>query len=241
MEEETYISIDRYLTNEMPLDERIAFEERLRTDRDLAEKMEVFQSASIALKAKFGREESETIFKNNITKIAAEYHDANKGKVVTLKWYVWAAAASIALLCAALFYTTFTKPTYETFANYEPIALVERGNDEAIKLEAQEAFNTRQYTRAVDLFTRLLDEDKNNLEIQLYKGIALLELNRINEANTLFNVIRNSGSIYKDKGTWMLALSALKEKDYKKCESLLKEISTGSDEYNHAQSLLDEL
>jgi len=241
MEEEVYISIDRYLANEMTADERLSFQARLQNDRDLADKLEIYKTASTALQNKFKTEERELQFRNNIVLIAAEQDDHKDTKVIKLKWYTWAAAASVALLCAVLFYTTLSKPTYKEYAVYEPIALVERGHEDETKLEAQEAFNNHQYEHAVQLFAKLLEQDKRNAELQLYQGISLLELNRISEANAMFNEVRNSKSVFSSKAMWMLALSALKEKDYKKCRSLLLEIPEGSEEYNQAQALLHEL
>ncbi len=242
MEEETYISIDRYLANEMEEEERVAFEERLKRDRNLSEKLTIYQSAAAALKAKFQREEREAMFKHNIAKIAAELPVAKEGKVVKLNWYAWAAAASVALLCLIIFYTTSSKPEYSKFAHYEPIALMERGQeDDGSKVQAQRAFNSREYKFAVVLFDKLLEHDTANAEIKLYKGIALLESNKISEANEMFIKVRESNSIFKDKATWMLALSALKQEDYKTCEAYLKKIPEGSAEYDDAQRLLDEL
>jgi cytochrome c-type biogenesis protein CcmH/NrfG len=241
MEEEVYRSIDRYLANEMTADEQLSFEARLENDHDLLEKLEIYRSASTALQNKFKTEEREVQFKNNIAQITAEHNDSKEAKTINIKWYTWAAAASVALLCAVVFYSTLSKPSYKEYAVYEPIALAERGNEDAIKLEAQEAFNNHQYERASHLFAKLLEQDKNNSELQLYQGISLLERNRISEANTMFNEVRISKSVFSSKAIWMLALSALKEKDYKKCKSYLLEIPQGSEEYDNAQALLDEL
>ena len=241
MEEETYLSIDRFLSSEMQGDERLAFEERLKRDGNLAEKLELYRSASEILSVKFKREEKEAMFKHNLAKIVAEKTAIKEGKVIKLNWYALAAAASVALLCLVLFYTKLSKPDYDEFANYESITLVERGDENETKLQAQRAFNHHDYKFAVILFNKLLEGGDENAELELYKGIALLESDRINEANEMFYKVRNSKSIYKDRATWMLALSALKQKNYKKCESFLKEIPAGSAEYDNAQQLLDKL
>lgn len=241
MEEEIYLSIDRYLANEMDSKEKRAFENRLKQDQSLADKLKVYRSTSAVLQAKYQREEKEAMFKHNLAKIMAEKPAKREGKVVKLNWYGWAAAASVALLCVALFYTSLSRPDYSDFANHEPIALVQRGENDDAKLKAQQAFNNGEYKFAVVLFTKLIESDQNNTELKLYKGIALLELDKVNEANELFDAVRKSGSVYKDKATWMRALSALKQKDYATCESFLKEIPKGSDEYDEAQRLLSEL
>lgn len=241
MEEEIYVSIDRYLANEMEERERLAFEERLKHDNDLTEKVAIYQAAAMTLTDKFRREEGEAAFKHNVAEIVAGYPVVKEAKVVKLNWYAWAAAASVALLCIILFVTKLSKPDYNDFAIYEPIALVERGQDNVTRFQAQQAFNKRQYKFAVVLFNKLLEQDENNAELELYKGIALLESNRVKEANEMFNQVRKSESVYRDNAVWMLALSALKEKDYKKCEAFLNDILPGSSEYEDAQRLLGKL
>jgi predicted Zn-dependent protease len=158
-----------------------------------------------------------------------------------MNWYLWAAAASIALICAFLFYTSSSTPEYSAYAHYEPLALAERGNEDASTLKAQQAFNTRQYAEAVAAINVLLEQDGNNDALKIYKGISLLELDRVAEANSLFTEVSNTPSVYKDKALWMLALSALKQKEYKTCEDFLKKIPAGSPEYKQAQELLGEL
>jgi len=241
MEEELYLEIERYLGNDMSADERISFEGRLKNDHTLAEKLNLYRSASAQLMAKFRGEEQEQRFRKTLA--GMEVSIATDGKKKAIQFYGWAAAASIALLCVALFYTSSLKPHYADYATYEPLTLVERGDDDdnAIKLQAQQYFNAKEYGKAIANLNELLRIDSANIELKLYKGIALLEIGQVEEANSLFEAVRSSNAVYKDKGTWMLALSALKQKDYERCESLLKEIPTDSPEYAAAQKLLNKL
>lgn len=240
MEEELYYAIERYLANDMTPEERATFETRITQDEELAEKLTIYRSASQTLSSRLRNEEKEKLFRKTLSEI--EIATPANGNVRALRFYGWAAAASIALLCVALFYTSkLTKPDFAEYYTYEPLALVERGNEDSARLQAQEDFNAKEYEKAIADFDVLLLEDKDNTELLLYKGIAFLELDNITEANKLFNTVRASGSIYKDKATWMLALVALKQKDYEGCEALLKEIPTDSPEYRNAEKLLEDL
>jgi predicted Zn-dependent protease len=239
MEEELYLEIDRYLGNDMSADERTLFETKLKNDSTLAEKLNLYRSASERLGARFQGEEQEQLFRKTLASM--EVTIPAEGKKKAIQFYAWAAAASVALLCIALVYTSSLKPSYSDYANYEPLTLVERGNDNTIKLQAQQDFNAKEYEKAIANLDELLQADPTNIELQFYKGIALLEVDQVKQANALFEVVRNSNSVFKDRGTWMLALSALKQKDYEPCEALLKEIPSDSPEYATAQKLLNKL
>lgn len=240
MEEELYYAIERYLANDMTPEERATFEAKITQDGELAEKLNIYRSASHSLSSRLKNEEKEKLFRKTLSEM--EIAVPAQGNVRALRFYGWAAAASVALLCVALFYTSkLSKPDYAEYNTYEPLALVERGDEDSTRLQAQEDFNAKEYEKAIADFDVLLLEDKGNTELLFYKGIAFLELDNITEANKLFNTVKASGSIYKDKATWMLALSALKRKDYEACKALLKEIPTDSPEYKNAQKLLEDL
>jgi tetratricopeptide (TPR) repeat protein len=239
MEEELYLEIERYLSNDMSADERSLFETKLKSDSAFAEKVNLYRSASERLAARFKGEEKERLFRKTLATM--EIAAPSESKTKAIQFYGWAAAASIALLCVALFYTSSLKPDYADYANYEPLTLVERGDDNTIKLQAQLDFNAKEYEKAIANLDELIQADPQNVELKLYKGIALLEVDQVKEANVLFEAVRNSNSVYKDRGTWMLALSALKQKDYEQCEALLKEIPNDSPEYPTAQNLLNKL
>lgn len=241
MNEEIYLSFDRYLANEMHADERAAFELELASDTALAEKLRIYQEIQDIVGPRYQREEQEIAFRKNLELIGNEQLVEKTGRTAKMTWYLWAAAASIALICSFYFYTSSSTPEYSTYAHYEPLALAERGSEDASTLNAQQAFNTQRYEEAVAAINTLLEHDGQNNALKLYKGISLLELDRVAEANSLFTEVSRSSSIYKDKALWMLALSALKQKDYKTCKDFLKKIPVGSPEYKQAQDLLDKL
>lgn len=241
MNEEMYLSFDRYLAHEMPADERAAFESKLTSDEVFAEKFRLYQEVLEVVGPRYQREEQEIAFRKNLALIGHEEVVEKTGQTVKMSWYLWAAAASIALIGAFFFYTSSSTPEYSAYAHYEPLALAERGHEDAAALKAQQAFNTQRYAEAVTAIDVLLEHDGKNDALKIYKGISLLELDHVAEANSLFTEVSNASSIYKDQALWMLALSALKQKDYKRCESFLKKIPAGSPEYEQAQDLLDKL
>jgi tetratricopeptide (TPR) repeat protein len=241
MEEELYGDIERYVSNEMDATERAAFEQRVKNDGGLAEKLSIYQSVSRTLEAKYKGENDQRLFKQTLSEMEVELVDNPEARVLKLNWYTWAAAASVALLCAVLIYSSFSKPEYVEYAHFEPLALVDRGNADGLKSKAEQAFNSKDYANAVSYLNTLLSQNENDIELQLYRGISLLELSQVEEAERSFEKVRASSSIYQAQGTWMLALSALKQKDYDKCKLLLSQIPKESPVYTDAKRLLEDL
>ncbi|MBT1697308.1 tetratricopeptide repeat protein [Fulvivirgaceae bacterium PWU4] len=242
MDEDIYILIDRYLAGELSAEETQDFEGRISTDTAFAEKVLLYRSVTENLRSKFSGEEEEARLRARLAAIAqAELREEKQAKVVSLRWYHWAAAASILLIAVVWFYTGKSAlPEYTEYASHGPLALAERGTDSLLQ-QAEEAFNTKQYTQAIRYLNQLLETDPDNRELQLYKGVALLETDRISEAEAIFSAIRNSDTAYKHKATWYLALSALKQKDYDKCRALLEQIPKESEDYAKAREILRRL
>jgi tetratricopeptide (TPR) repeat protein len=242
MEEEIYILIDRYMSGELAETERKVFEDRMKDDPDFAEKANLYMSLSRNLASRFSGENDLQQFRKNLASVSAKHLQPGDGaKVISLKWYHWAAAASVALICLALFYgNSSTAPTYAGYAVHEPLALAERGED-PLRRQAEEAFNSKNYDRALEYFNRLLEVDPANVELQLYKGITLMELDYTGQAESIFESIKDANEVYKDKALWYLALSALKREDYNQCRDYLLQIPKDADHYDQASEILDDL
>jgi tetratricopeptide (TPR) repeat protein len=237
MDEDIYILIEQYLAGELSPEETKAFENRIKSDPELAEKVGVYRSLSENLKSRFTSEQVERQLRESLSAIAKAEVGNKSGKVISLQWYHWAAAASLALIAVFWFYTTTSiTPQYDDYSNHGSLSLAERGDD-SLKHQAEDAFNSGNYDQAISFFNRLLDADPDNTELQLYKGISLLELDRYKEAEAIFHVIKNSETIYQDKAMWYLALSALKQKDYDKCKTLLDQLSPDSEYHKQAEEI----
>ena len=60
-------------------------------------------------------------------------------------------------------------------------------------------------------------------------------------AAVVFQELKSGNSIYKNKAIWNLALSKLKQKDYKSCKEILLTIPADYENYDQVQELLQEL
>lgn len=239
MDEERYILFENYLSNELSAEEKTNFEKQLVEDPELASAFEVYKELNQHLENKFGNEQELKAFKKNLKSISKEHFKTKKPKVVAFKPWQYAIAASIAIL-VGLFVFQNINPSFEDYDNPEMATFIERGDvNENLKL-AQDAFNAKNYKTAIPYFEAILKVNKSP-EIQYFYAISLLEDNQFQKAETNLSEIKSGTSIYKNKATWYLALSKLKQEDYKSCKEILQTIPEDFEDYDQVQELLNEL
>ncbi|MFH7003556.1 tetratricopeptide repeat protein [Flavobacterium bizetiae] len=239
MNEERYILFDQYLQGEMTVEEKDNFEKQLSEDHELSSEFETFKEVQLRLKTKFEFEDEREAFKANLTEISDKHFNTNKPKVVLMRPWYYAAAASVIILFG-LFFFDYNNPSFADYDNPETASFVERGDTNQALIGAQTAFNDGKYAAAIPLFEEILKENKTP-EIQYFYGVALLEESKYPKAESVFNELKSGTSAYKDKATWSLALSKLKQKKYTECKEILETISQDYENYDDVEKLLDEL
>jgi anti-sigma-K factor RskA len=247
MEDQDYILFDQYILEELSSEERIAFEERLTSDSEFKKSFESYKELSSFLENKFKNEDETVAFKNNLKQIS----DAHFSKTETVseapknpkvfRFRQLAIAASVAILLGVFVFNQFKNPTYNDFANYDSISLTVRGVQDDLLTEAENAFNTKNYSEVELLFNQILKEDPLNLEVELYKSIALIETAQFSEADEVLSGLSETNSVFKNKAKWYWALSKLKQEDFESCLTILKTIPEEADDYKQAQKLLNKL
>ena len=239
MNEERYILFDQYLQGEMTVEEKDNFEKQLSEDHELFSEFETFKEVQLRLKTKFEFEDEREAFKANLTEISDKHFNTNTPKVVLMRPWYYAAAASVIILFG-LFFFDYNNPSFADYDNPETASFVERGDTNQALIGAQTAFNDGKYAAAIPLFEEILKENKTP-EIQYFYGVALLEESKYPKAESVFNELRSGTSAYKDKATWSFALSKLKQKKYTECKEILETISQDYENYDDVEKLLDEL
>ncbi|CAA9196683.1 hypothetical protein FLA105534_01261 [Flavobacterium bizetiae] len=239
MNEERYILFDQYLQGEMTVEEKDNFEKQLSEDHELSSEFETFKEVQLRLKTKFEFEDEREAFKANLTEISDKHFNTSKPKVVLMRPWYYAAAASVIILFG-LFFFDYNNPSFADYDNPETASFVERGDTNQALIGAQTAFNDGKYAAAIPLFEEILKQNKTP-EIQYFYGVALLEESKYPKAESVFNELKSGTSAYKDKATWSLALSKLKQKKYTECKEILETISQDYENYDDVEKLLDEL
>src|SRR5690606_22192527 len=115
-------------------------------------------------------------------------------------------------------------PTYTDYAKYPEISFSVRGHEDALAIEAENAFNQKYYAVASEAFKKLLKENPNQVDYQLYYAVTLVELNYFDEADAIFGKIISSPSAYHNEARWYASLSKLKQKKNQEVVTLLKQI-----------------
>lgn len=239
MNEERYIVFDQYLQGEMTVEERNSFEKQLSEDPEFASEFETFKEVQLQLKNKFEFDEEREIFKENLSQIS-DQHFNSKPKVIGLKpWYL-AVAASAAILFGLFFFNYNQNPVFSDYSNPEQATFTERSTADATLKEAETAYNKKRYNTAIPLFETVL-QTKNTPEIRFFYGVSLLEESHYKKAEAIFTELKTGTSVYKEKAIWYLALSKLKQKDYEACKEILQTISEDYENYDQVEELLNRL
>jgi hypothetical protein len=239
MNEERYIVFDQYLQNELSAEEKIKFEKELSEDPELASAFDTFKELNLHLENKFGNADEFDAFKENLESISNDHFKTSKPKVIKLKFWHYAVAASVAVLFGLFFFQN-RNPNFEDFNQHENAYFTERGDVDGNLKQAEETFNAKNYKAAILFFEAVL-KVKKTPEIHYFYGVSLLETNRIPDAEAVFNELKSGTSVYKNKAIWSLALSKLKQKDYKSCKEILLTIPSDYEDYDQVQELLKEL
>jgi hypothetical protein len=238
MNEELYLLFENYLSNSINERERKAFEELLTNDKEVSDKFEIYKGLNGFLETKFS-DQSE-LFKANLKSISNQnFSEKIAPKVITFKPWYYAVAATVVMTLGTWFLMQ-DNPDYDKYNQHENAYFTERGvvvNN--LKL-AQDAFNSKKYEDAISNFEIVL-KDTNGPEINYFYGISLLEVNRFDEAETVFKNLQIGNSIYKNKATWYMALSSLKQKKYQDCKLILNQIPSDSEDFDKAQELVKQL
>lgn len=239
MNEQLYITFENYFNNEMSQEEKLEFENQLQNDIELREKFELYKETTQFLATKFDKK---TIaFKENLKSISRENfaeNEVTKSKVINFKPFYYAVAASVVLAFGTWFMMQ-GNPEYGDYNQHENAYFMERSVGDATLNEAQKAFNDKDYKKTVLAFEKV--QNLTNPELQYFYAIALIETNDYKKAEILLNNIKSGRSVYKEKATWYLALSNLKQNKLDECKTYLNQIPADAEDYVKAQKLLKDL
>ncbi len=247
--EENYKLIDDFfngLLNEMGENEVLR---RAETDPEFGKEFELRQKMEDFLKAQPARKSLE----NQLAVLGEEFFiSENKEakrpepKVIPMgnsRWRWLAAAAAVAVLLVAVWFGTRPKTSiYREFAKHAPLQINVRSTDAAkITADAETDFNEKNYAAALQNLEILSKNQPDDLTLQLYRAICLLELDRTAEARPIFQTIADGQSALKIDGRWYLALSFLKENDASRCRESLEKFQPGDEHFEAAKRLLEKI
>lgn len=244
MLEQDYIEFEAYLSGTLDAKAVEAFKDRLQSDADFKVAFEDYKEATLFLNHKIKNEAQSVDFKENLEQIGSNYFNKTGGSEVKIKrikpWF-YSVAAAVILLFGVVIAQQFSNPTYDDFANYGTLSLTVRGEENKVQHKAEKAFNQKDYRNAEKYLSELLQKDSENLELQLYRAVSLVELNAYKTADIMLHDIIESTSVYSNKARWYLALSKLKQNNKVASIEVLKSIPGDAEDYENAKKLLNKL
>ncbi len=245
MKDYNWNTIEKYFAGDLTPSELAAFETLLKNGKDFKEVVELYQDIENTLTSRVTNMQEENDLRNTLEdlgKIHIKKETTKTAKVFKLKPYIKYVVAASLVLFATLFYLNNSNTgLYADFAKHPNLDLVVRGNTNAHEVNAQKAFNAKNYALAEQELSILLAADSTKVELQLYLAISLMEQNKFVLAESILEKIKNGNSIYKNKAIWNLALCKLKQKDFKACKQILKTLPKEAEDYETAQKLLHKL
>jgi len=244
MEPEEYELIEKYKNDELSPSEKESFEARMANDQEFGEVVNSYLEIDSSLQAGVDRKKQEDELRHTLNTLSDQYFEHEKSaRIISMRNVYWVAAAC-AILLVSLIYMIYSpsQPTYQEYANYQTLALADRGNNNELSLQAEEAFNNGEYNEASTLLEDLVNsESEDNHNLELYWALSLIEIDNYVKADSLLSNIERKKSVYGDMARWYLALSYLKQERIEDCKQQLRKIPEDSAHYNEAQKLLKEL
>jgi tetratricopeptide (TPR) repeat protein len=173
------------------------------------------------------KDEETAHFRNTLLKVHNDFinteagQDSHKVKPFLRKGYIFAIAASIAIIIgifgvSRLFYNSSVTNFDDIFSQYYKTYQ----NDFSTRSDqlvvnnlylAFQAYESRDYEKAVELFTKVTEADQSMFMAYFYKGISSIEIGNYAAAVESFDkVIKYPSNPYYPQAKWYCALTWLK-------------------------------
>ena len=217
--------IERYISNEMTDSEKKWFLKEIDGNETLRKEVELRKQTDNILKR------TETInLRSKLALLEEERLKHTARKFVAIKY---AAACIVVALITGIW--LFTNNNYLTnnelsdsfFKTYE-IPIAQRSsadienNNYVLGLQY---YNSRDYKNAAIQFTKVLENNPNDMQTHLLSGVSNMEEKHYSEAKKSFKtVIDHNNSLFVEPATWYLALCYLKTNETDKASQLFTKI-----------------
>ena len=244
--------IEKYLNNELKLEELNSFEDSLKNDIELRRLVKLHSEVNKSI-----LESDIHDFRNLLRDIYAKFSKTRKFTLNdndTGKGFAWRRISIAAFLIIIVglggtyffehrlsspeeLYSRFYSP-YQADVSIRSAGQSQNGLTLAIQLYQKKDYNT-----AFEILGNLLNNNKNNPAIRFYYGITAIELNRYETAIYQMNeLVNNNQQPYAIHAEWYLGLCYLKLNDETKAKSYFKKIYENNGYYSsRAHDILKKL
>jgi hypothetical protein len=174
-----------------------------------------------------------------------------RGKVVSIKSYIWKAAIFLLATSTFLYYMSLpsSSPTQMAmnYAKTTPVLgnqnVMRKDNTllSSMRLSANDAFVQKKYNEAAQLYMKITDSNEAMDIDRFYLSLSLLKSENPNAKKAIENLLKiQDTENFKYETQWFLALAYCIEKDYVNCELYLQKVlSNNAFMTKEATQLLD--
>lgn len=249
---EKYELIESYLANEMPEEQRRAFEEQFSNDKELLNEFRLNRELADLL----GNEHLHK-FLNTVHETDANWKLSPKKKKNTIinmnARFILAIAASLAIIIFTwqYFFVTGDDPAARNLYSeyFEPYQMVLSQRSEAdtaghaaLVNQAVQEYANGNYSSAANAFQQLWNLGTENISYRFYSGLSLLGSGETSEAIEIMEeLLETRNHLFTEQSRWYLALAYISADDESKAVDILRTIGPGQFQYGKSLELISEL
>lgn len=226
--------IQRYLDGEMTEEELWSFQQDLKDDPELKEKLDLHHLVEKSLKEKSEKEFRDKL-ENSYYKSRPDSTKTPSVEKPSLKLVYFFISFAAALIVGLLIFINGTVPDKDSLFEeyYTPINVMygtrsaEASPAESNLISGIKAYHMRDFERSERLIeSYLLNETDKKAVANYFLGLAKVELQDFTNAAKCFkNVLNDSANYYQEHSQWYLALVFLKNDQLEEAKQLFTQIS----------------
>ncbi len=252
---EIYETIQQYLAGTLSPKDKTAFDAKMKADPELEAEFLLHKNIDalryerndklqegLAILQEIQLGDNENITPEPV-KIEGKAENPAKRIPMKIGWRQLAGIAATFLIPICIWFL-WPDNLYEKYGIHDNLELVEmsgQGSLDKLKLDLQTAYNNKHYGVALGYCETYLKQKLDDYEVQLAKGICLLELDRYSEALTVFKQYAYGSAGDKIKGEWYQAMTYLKQDDKAQCKAILQKLQGQGFKEDTVVALLQEL
>jgi tetratricopeptide (TPR) repeat protein len=242
-----YEQIENYLQGKLQGDELQQFEQRLQNDPSFAETVKLYSNINNEI---WGDEDEYALRQQLLQLNQQHFKLTDKAQVVPIKrakhisyWAAASAAVVAGIIVTILLNNQQATPDrlFAELTTKDSLHATVRGSGDSLKLAIAQAYNTRQYNKALRLLEQYTKDDPPDAAYNFAKVVCYVETGKSTAAIPALDSLISGSSVYKYKAVAMKALIFFDEGKKDEAAGLLKTIPEGTPEYEKAQQLAKKL
>ena len=235
-----YDLLEPYLQGKLDETERSAFEQRLKTDAELQQQLALYQKIREA-----NQDKDLSAFEKKLQAAqTAHFKRPDRSlKSIRRRILIWVPAAVLVLSFVYFFGKKYLDAgpgdPAEIYAQYaqHDFSFQEMSNGNELA-EMENLLNAGQFAEVLPKLDEFLKNQPDRADVQLAKGIALMETGKAAQAIEIFTELGAQYSLYLAESQWYTALAYLKQGQLDESLSYLQQIPKNASRYAEAQGLI---